>query len=282
VDELFLGYDWLIKHNPTIDWKKKTIDFNHCGPNCGNLQDNPDYIQGYIRAFATKSTDLAIKEAAKKPKQTLEELIPPSLLEYRELFEPTAFDELPQHWKWDHTIDFKPDANIHDWKVKTYPLSVHEQDTLDEFLKENLRTGRIRPSKSPIPAPFFIKKKDGSLRPIQDYRRLNDITVKNRYPLPLISEVIDKVKDYSYYSKLDIQWGYNNVRIKAGDEWKAAFKTNRGTFEPLVMFFRLTNSLATFQTMMNEIFFNKISEGWFLVYMDDLLIMAHSEQENLE
>jgi len=140
-DELFLGYDWLIKHNPTIDWKKKTIDFDRCESNCGNLQDNPDYIRGYIRAFATKSSDLAIKEAAKKPKQTLEELIPPSLLEYHELFEPTAFDKLPQHRKWDHAIDFKPDANIHNWKVKTYPLSVHEQDTLDEFLKENLRTG---------------------------------------------------------------------------------------------------------------------------------------------
>jgi hypothetical protein len=106
--------------------------------------------------------------------------------------------------------------------------------------------------------------------------------VKNCYPLPLISEVINKVKDYSHYSKLNIQWGYNNVRIKAGDEWKATFKTNHGTFKPLVMFFELTNSLATFQTMMNEIFFNEISEGWFLVYMDDLLIMAHSEQENLE
>jgi hypothetical protein len=106
--------------------------------------------------------------------------------------------------------------------------------------------------------------------------------VKNHYPLPLISEVIDRVKDYSHYSKLDIQWGYNNVRIKTGDGWKAAFKTNYGTFEPLVMFFGLTNFPATFQTMMNEIFFNEISEGWFLVYMDDLLIMAHSEQENLE
>ena len=87
---------------------------------------------------------------------------------------------------------------------------------------------------------FFIKKKDGSLRPVQDYRKLNEMTIKNRYPLPLISKLIDKLSNAKIFSKMDIQWGYNNVRIKEGDEWKAAFRTNRGLFEPLVMFFGLT------------------------------------------
>lgn len=89
---------------------------------------------------------------------------------------------------------------------------------------------------------FFIKKKDGSLRPVQDYRKLNDMTIKNRYPLPLIQELLDKLKGACHFSKLDVRWGYNNVSIAEGDEWKAAFRTNAGLFEPTVMFFGLTNS----------------------------------------
>ena len=90
---------------------------------------------------------------------------------------------------------------------------------------------------------FFIKK-DGSLWLVQDYRALNAVTVKNRYPLPLISELISQLRGARYFTKLDIQWGFNNVRIKPGDKWKAAFRTNRGLFEPLVMFFGMTNSPA--------------------------------------
>src|SRR6204780_5900662 len=105
---------------------------------------------------------------------------------------------------------------------------------------------------------FFIKKKDGSLRLVQDYRALNAITVKNKYPLPLIPELITKLRGAKYFTKLDVQWGFNNMQIKSRDEWKAAFRTNRGLFEPLVMFFGLTNSPATFQTMMDEIFIDLI------------------------
>jgi len=94
-----------------------------------------------------------------------------------------------------------------------------EQEELDTFLEENLHTGRIRPSKSPITAPvFFIKKKDGSLQLVQDYRALNTVTVKNRYPLPLISKLISQLHGAKYFTKLDVWWGFNNVRIKPGDK----------------------------------------------------------------
>ena len=99
-----------------------------------------------------------------------------------------------------------------------------EQKELDAFLKENLESGRIRPSKSPMASPvFFIKKKDGALRLVQDYRALNAMTVKNKYPLPLIPELIAKLWGAKYFTKLDVRWGFNNVRMKEGDEWKAAF-----------------------------------------------------------
>jgi len=164
---------------------------------------------------------------------------------------------------------------------KVYPLSPLEQAELDTFLEENLHTGWIRPSKSPMVAPmFFIKKKDGSLQLVQDYRALNAVTIKNRYPLPLISKLVSQLCRAQYFTKLDVHWGFNNVRIKPGDEWKAAFRTNRGLFKPLVMFFGMTNSPATFQTMMNDVFRTIIAEGIVVVYLDDILIFMKTEEEH--
>jgi len=163
---------------------------------------------------------------------------------------------------------------------KVYPLSPLEQEELDAFLKENLCTRRIQPSKSPIAAlMFFIKKKDGSLQLVQDYHALNVMTVKNRYPLPLISELISQLRGAKYFTKLDIWWGFNNVYIKLGDEWKVAFRTNHSLFEPLMMFFGMTNSPATFQTMMNDIFRTLIAKGIIVVYLDDILIFTRTEEE---
>ena len=129
---------------------------------------------------------------------------------------------------------------------------------------------------------FFIKKKDSSLQLVQDYRALNSITVKNKYPLPLISELVSQLCRARYFTKLDVCWGFNNVRIKPRDEWKAAFQTNRGLFEPLVIFFGMTNSSATFQTMMNNIFQNLIVEGIVVVYLDDILIFTKMEEEHTQ
>jgi Reverse transcriptase (RNA-dependent DNA polymerase) len=127
-----------------------------------------------------------------------------------------------------------------------YPLGPGEQEALQKFLKEHLDKGYVCPSKSPYASPFFfIKKKDGKLRPVQDYRKLNALTIRNHYPLPLIPKLIDHIRGHSLFTKLDIQWGYNNIRICDGDQWKAAFKTNQGLFEPMVMFFGLTNSPVT-------------------------------------
>jgi len=104
--------------------------------------------------------------------------------------------------------------------------------------------------------------------------------VKNKYPLPLISKLVSQLCEARYFTKLNVYWGFNNVHIKPGDEWKAAFWTNRGLFEPLVMFFGMTNSLATFQTMINDIFQNLIAEGIMVVYLDDILIFTRTEEEH--
>jgi hypothetical protein len=127
---------------------------------------------------------------------------------------------------------------------------------------------------------FFVEKKDAKkLRPCQDYQYLNEFTKPNAYPLPLISDLMITLKGSKFFTKLDIRWGYNNVRIKEGDEWKAAFITNKGLFEPTVMFFGLRNSPATFQAMMDDYFRDMINEGWITIYMDDILIHAKMKQD---
>ena len=198
---------------------------------------------------------------------------------YKDIFAKETFDELPPCQPWDHTIELFP--GNHKVNCKTYNLTIAEQKELDNFLEENLSTSCIWPSKSQFTSAFFfVKKKDGKLRPVQDYRKLNDITVKNQYPLLLISKLIDKLKNAKYYTNLNIQWEYNNIRMKEGDKWKAVFRTNRGLLKPLVMFFGLCNSPVTFQTMMNHIFRDLINKGKVVVYMDNIMIFTKTLDEH--
>ena len=147
-----------------------------------------------------------------------------------------------------------------------------ETEVCKAFIEEHLKNGRITPSQSPQASPFFfVPKKDGTLRPCQDYRYLNSHTTKNAYPLPLISELVNKLKGSKIFTKFDIRWGYNNILIRPEDRWKAAFSTLFGLYEPTVMFFGLCNSPATFQAYIHT-FQDFIDEGWLIIYMDDMLI----------
>ena len=235
--------------------------------------------QLFVSASYTYSQQLAEQEYQKKEVRPVEEIVPRQYHEFLEVFSKEASERLPEHGPYDHAIELVPDAKM--FHSKVYPLSPSEQIELDKFLNENLAKGYIQESKSPMSSPFFfVKKKDGSLRPVQDYRRLNDITIKNRYPLPLVSELMDRLKKAKYFTKLDIRWGYNNVRVKAGDEWKAAFVTNRGLFEPNVMFFGLANSPSTFSALMNDIFKDLIILGKVTIYLDDILIFTNDIEEH--
>jgi hypothetical protein len=239
------------------------------------------HSEATINATSTVSTRLAEQSKKDWEKKSFEDIVPKQYHNFKKVFSKESFDELPPRKPWDHAIELKPDSEPS--RSKIYPLSPLEQAELDMFLDENLKSGRIRPSKSPMSSPvFFVKKKDGALRLIQDYRKLNDMTIKNSYPLPLISDLVNKLGKAKYFTKLDVRWGYNNVRIKEGDEWKAAFRTNRGLFEPLVMFFGLTNSPPTFQTMMDELFKDLIDEGVVIVYIDDILIFTEDLERHRE
>ncbi len=154
-----------------------------------------DFTQA-ILSHTHHANDLAAKASKGKETKTFEEMVPEWCRDFADLFEKENFDKLPEPKTWDHAIKLTPnaDANL---DCKVYPLNRNKQAELDKFLDENLSSRRIQPLKSPMASPFFfVKKKDGKLRPIQDYRKLNEMTIKNRYPLPLISELMDKLRGH--------------------------------------------------------------------------------------
>ena len=186
-------------------------------------------------------------------------------------------ERMPTRKVWDHVIDVKKGFVLR--KGKVYPLLREEREEVREFIKEQLRKKYIRPSKSPQTAlVFFVEKKDGKKRMVQDYWYLNEWTIKNNYPLPLISDILENIGTKKLFTKMDLRWGYNNVRIKEGDEWKAVFTTPEGLFELTVMFFGLTNSPATFQAMMNELLRDLINMGKVAVFIDDVIVGTETEE----
>ena len=244
----------------------------------GSDKDNHEEL--WIRFKTNNATTFAQKYATHEDKGPLplEQQVPQEYHEYLNVFSEAKAARFPDSKSWDHKIDLKPDFEPKAFKA--FRLPQDEVLLAEEFVKDNLAKGYIRPSKSPMSSPlFFVDKKDGKKRPCQDYQYLNDWTIKNAYPLPLIGDLIDGLQGMKYFTKLDIRWGYNNIRIRKGDEWKAAFRTPQGLYEPTVMFFGLCNSPATFQSIMDMIFMQEASEGWLKKYMDDLLIAAKTEKE---
>ena len=217
---------------------------------------------------------LPLPSVKKDPEST----IPDKYSAFSDIFSKEKAEILPQHRKYDCSIDIKDGE--HPPFGPIYNLTPPELKALREYIDENLAKGFIRHSKSPAGAPIlFVKKKDGSLRLCVDYRGLNAITVKNRYPLPLISQLLDQLSKASVFTKIDLRGAYNLVRIKAGDEWKTAFRTRYGHFEYAVMPFGLTNAPAVFQHMMNDIF-REYLDHFVVIYLDDLLIFSKNQEEH--
>ena len=204
-------------------------------------------------------------------------MVPERFYRWIKVFGKKQSERMPTRKPWDHAIDVK--KGFMPRKEKVYSLSREEREEVREFVKEQLRKGYIRPSKSPQTVPvFFVRKKDGKKRMVQDYRYLNEWTIKNNYPLPLISDVLENIGTKKLFTKMDLRWGYNNVRIKEGNEWKAVFTMPEGLFEPTVMFFGLMNSPATFQAMMNELLRDLINTGKVVVFIDDMIVGTETEE----
>ena len=159
--------------------------------------------------------------------------------------------KLPPHRPYDCAIDLVENPVLP--KARVYPLTQEEQKALDIYIQEALDQGFIRPSTSPLASSFFfIKKKDGGLRPCIDYRSLNQISKSYPYPLPLVPVALEQLKGAKFFTKLDLRSAYNLVRVREGDEWKTAFLTTRGHYEYLVMPFGLSIAPSVFQAFIDR------------------------------
>ena len=202
------------------------------------------------------------------------------LEQYRDVFPDALPAELPPERSVYHTIPLK-DSNAVPPARKTYRLSQPELEECKQQVTALLAKGHIRPSCSPYGSPvLFVKKATGGLRMCIDFRGLNEQTIKNRYPLPRIDELFDKLQGATVFSGIDLQSAYNQVRLKPEDVPKTAFTTPFGLFEFKVLCFGLTNAPGTFQNIMNDVLKDVIGK-FVLVYLDDIVIYSHSEEEHM-
>ncbi|KAL0150076.1 hypothetical protein M9458_054735, partial [Cirrhinus mrigala] len=267
--DIILGRPWLVKHDPILSWGTGEILRwgKGCFPNC--FPDLPRPIQKPIPVCVTSVESPVANQSVK---------IPSIHSEFSDVFCPKRASQLPPHRPWDCAIDLVPDAPLP--KGKIYPLSLPESKAMEEYIKEALSQGYIRPSTSPAASSFFfVSKKDGGLRPCIDYRAINRYTVKFRYPLPLVPAALEQLCTARIFTKLDLRSAYNLIRIREGDEWKTAFVTPTGHYEYLVMSYGLVNAPSVFQNFIHEVL-QEFLHRFVIVYIDDILIYSRSEAEH--
>lgn len=303
--DAILGMSWLQKCNPSIDWNERVVRLFHHGRlhqfreqsqsnspsfSLSNLHANsspPQLVsaQNIRRLLRHGEADFVVLASV----QALHSSSPPSssppsekaaslLREYRDVFPTDPPTELPPPRDVDHRIELTQSTPPTPRAV--YRMSPSELDELKKQLDGLLAAGFIRPSKSPFAAPvLFVKKRNGELRLCIDYRDLNRITVKNRYPLPRVDELFDRLKGARVFSKIDLRSGYHQIRIHEDDITKTAFRTRYGHYEFLVLPFGLTNAPATFMHLMNSVFGPHL-DRFVIVFLDDILIFSKSEEEH--
>ena len=280
---VILGLSWLVMHNPIVDWRRHSINFSPRGSD----EDHNTFEVGH--ACNNNSADVTTSHEGSCHMKVQAVIgvdspnsIPSKYREFSDVFEKCNADRLPEHRPYDCPIDLIDGACPPFGPI--YGLSEPELDALRGYIDENLAKGFIRHSKSPAGSPIlFVKKKDGSLRLCVDYRGLNKVTIRNRYPLPLIPELLDRLRTGQVFSKIDLRGAYNLVRIRPGDEWKTAFRTRYGLFEYRVMPFGLTNAPAVFQHMINDIF-REYLDQFMVAYLDDILIYSpdlHTHEQHV-
>ena len=230
-----------------------------------------------FEVFAISLRDI---EKALEPKKDVDpaQVLPKEYHEFLDVFSKKEADQLPPHRVYDHKITLQPGTTPPHQAM--YGMSQAELQVVKQYIKENLSKGFIRASSSPAAAPIlFVKKPGGGLRLCVDYRRLNEITKKDRYPLPLIKETLARISKAKIFSKIDIIAAFNRLRMAEGEEWKTAFATRMGLFEYNVLPFGLTGGPASFQRYINDALREYLDE-FATAYLDDILIYSESLEEH--
>ncbi len=238
----------------------------------------PIMLRAIHSEVAARMSSASSAGSATSSTPTPSEEIPSEYSDFADVFDEGLSEVLPEHRPYDLKIDLEDGAEPPLGRL--YPLSPKELDALRIFLDKHLETGAIQPSSSPHGAPvLFVPKKSGALRLCVDFRGLNRITKKDRYPLPLISDLLDAPKKAKLYTKLDLRHAYHLVRIAEGDEWKTAFRTRYGSYEWKVVPEGLTNAPAAFQRFVNEVFADLL-DVYVIVYLDDVLIYSDDPESH--
>ncbi|GJT12478.1 putative reverse transcriptase domain-containing protein [Tanacetum coccineum] len=290
--DAIIGMDWLAEYQAVIvcaekivriPWENETLIIHGDGSNQGNATrlniisctKTQKYMQKGFPIFLAHVTAKEIED--KSEKKRLEDV--PIVRDFPEVF-PEDLPGLPPTRQVEFQIDLVPGAAP--VARAPYRLAPSEMKELSEQLKELSDKGFIRPSSSPWGAPvLFVKKKDGSFRMCIDYRELNKLTVKNRYPLPRIDDLFDQLQGSSIYSKIDLRSGYHQLKVREEDISKTAFRTRYGHYEFQVMPFGLTNAPAVFMDLMNRVC-KPYLDKFVIVFIDDILIYSKNKQEHEE
>ena len=293
--DVILGIPWLRLNNPEFNWKEGIISVNIDGQmielpkhserkvsdsmlvssvQFKKLVSRPDVEYGML--FINEIDDSIGNKSADDT--TLDKRVKAVLEEYKDVFPDDLPGGLPPKRDIDHKIELAQGSTP---PVRApYRMSVPELDELKKQLNELLAKRQIRVSKSPYRSPvLFVKKKDGSMRLCVDYRALNKMTIKNKYPLPRIDELMDRLLGAKWFSKIDLRSGYHQVRITEEDIHKTAFSTRYGHYEFLVLPFGLTNAPATFMNLMQDVFHDYL-DAFVIVFLDDILIYSKSVEEH--
>ncbi|KAF8752475.1 hypothetical protein RHS01_07692 [Rhizoctonia solani] len=203
--------------------------------------------------------------------------VPSKYHQYTKVFREEEFNKLPPHRHYDIRIKLMEEGPLNS---PLYSMTDAKSATLKDWLRDKLKARKICPSKSSISSPvMFVPKKDGSCRLVVDYCHLNNWTKKNVYLLPCLDNLMAQLCGAKVFTKLDLQWGYNNVQVKEGDKWKTAFHTKYSLYKSLVMTFGLTNTPATFQHFMNNLF-KDLLDVCVIIYLDNILIYSKNDVDH--
>lgn len=312
-EEVLLGLPWLQEAKAKVDGPSRAVEYNDLKIKVPNETTGTEFrlyaavttgsdirVVGHERFFRkeckrgivgvinfqpdgqTEAVQVAsaTEEEFDRTSEEVGGLVPELLEEFSDVFDESVATHLPPRRPFDHTIP------LEEGKVppfgRLYTMSQPELDIVKDYIVTNLESGFIRPSSSPAAAPIlFVKKKDGSLRLCVDYRGLNRVTIKNRYPLPLIDELLDRLRTAKWFTKIDLRNAYHQIRIAKGEEWKTAFRTRYGLYEYQVMPFGLTNAPASFQHLVNSVFQDML-DRFVTAYLDDIIIYSDTYEEHVE
>ena len=293
--DAILGVTWLAQHDPIIGWKERSVTIRADGkpgssllrPMKGRAGINPHLVTLSLKGLSKAYKQGKIEEIYAVFVQTKDQKLPPVedeaaerlLREFADVFPDKLPHGIPPVRGVQHTIELKPGAK----PPQARPLrhqSSKDSKVIEEYTRELIENGTLRPSVSPYGAmALIVRKKDGTARVVVDYRALNEVTVKNKYPLPLMDELFDRVYGATVFTKIDLRTGFHQIRVADEDVEKTAFRTRFGHFEYLVLPMGLCNAPGTFMQLMNDTFRDLLDKS-VLVFLDDILIFSKSKEEH--